>query len=230
MSGAGKSTFLEMLKDDFISLNEDQPFEILSFEWEMLPIDQIARKMSRALSISIGEIYSSENPLSDDILEEGMQKMEDLGKKDIFFVDQVGTVEQYVLTVIKFVQERKLIEKNKGLIVTLDHTLLAQGGDNEKKIVDHLMKTAVQLRNALANSGLKIMLLFLSQLNRDIEDLDRVAKPHFHYPGRSDLFAASSVYYCSDYVLVLHKPCDVRGMGNYYGPPIGDRYPKGLPV
>lgn len=70
----------------------------------------------------------------------------------------------------------------------------------------------------------------LSQLNRDIESKDRVTNPLLHYPIKNDIFAASSVFYCSDYVLVSHKPSIVNGIDQFYGPPRNPQFPHGLPV
>jgi hypothetical protein len=66
-------------------------------------------------------------------------------------------------------------------------------------------------------------------LNRDIEDKERVTNKNLHYPNKNDIFAASSIYYCCDYVIIIHSPSIVVGMENYYGPAT-KKYPKGLPV
>jgi len=73
------------------------------------------------------------------------------------------------------------------------------------------------------------MFILLSQLNRDIESQDRVANPAFHYPNKNDIFAASSVYYSSDVVIIFHKPAVIEGLGLFYGP-ARSGFPKGLPV
>lgn len=131
-----------------------------------------------------------------------------------------------------YISTRKLASTGRGLIVTLDHTLLTKGEttDNEKSIVDELSKMFVALKKESIRLGVKIIIIMLSQLNRDIESEKRVMNPLLHYPTKSDIFAASSVYYCSDYVLVSHKPSLVNGIQRYYGPPRGTKYSRGLPV
>ncbi len=131
-----------------------------------------------------------------------------------------------------YVETRKLAARNRGIIITLDHTLLTKGGtsDNEKSVVDELSKMFVALKKELIRLGVKVIIIMLSQLNRDIESEKRVMNPLLHYPNKNDIFAASSVYYCSDYVLVSHKPALINGIQRYYGPPRGTKYPRGLPV
>jgi hypothetical protein len=118
------------------------------------------------------------------------------------------------------------------IIITLDHTLLTKGdmSDNEKSIVDELTKMFVSLKKELIRMGCKVIIIILSQLNRDIESEKRVTNPLLHYPTKNDIFAASSVYYCADYVIISHKPSIVNGLKQYYGPPRGTQYPRGLPV
>lgn len=114
----------------------------------------------------------------------------------------------------------------------MDHTLLTKGesGDNEKSIVDELSKIFVALKKELIRLGVKIIIIMLSQLNRDIESEKRVMNPLLHYPTKNDIFASSSVFYCSDYVIVSHKPALINGIKIHYGPGRGTKYPKGLPV
>lgn len=112
--------------------------------------------------------------------------------------------------------------------MTLDHTLLIKGED-EKRTVDAFMKALVGLKKTLAEKGVNCLFIILSQLNRNIETPERSNNCYAHYPNKNDIFSASSVYYSSDYVLIIHKPCLIDGIDQYYGPPIKG-HPKGLPV
>lgn len=142
------------------------------------------------------------------------------------------TVDELINTIIVFIQNRKLVEKRTNLIITIDHVLLtspSKQNEDEKSIIDRLMKSLVNLKKIINSMGINVIFIVLSQLNREIESYERVNNPFLHYPSKRDLFAASSTYYCSDYVLVLHRPASVVGMGNFYGPPTGE-YKRGLPV
>lgn len=91
------------------------------------------------------------------------------------------------------------------------------------------MHKCVHLKKSLTSAGHKVMFILLSQLNRDIEKQERVLNPLFHYPTKNDIFAASSVYYCSDVVIIVHKPAIIEGLGSFYGAS-KKGFPKGLPV
>mgnify|MGYP001609923941 FL=1 len=197
----------------------------------MLSTDQIARNISGKTEKSVAELYSANQEYLD---KETFSKVEEITKEllsyPIYYVDEVGTVPEIKSTIYSFLNEHNS-NKDKGLIVTLDHSLLTKGlsGQSEKETVDQLMHLFVELKKTLTVEGYKVMFILLSQLNRDIEKQERVLNPMFHFPTKNDIFAASSVYYCSDVVLILHKPAIIEGLGGYYGPP-RKGYPKGLPV
>ena len=44
------------------------------------------------------------------------------------------------------------------------------------------------------------------QLNRNIEQPERLNNPSSHYPMRSDLSASDAIFQASDYVIVLSRP------------------------
>ena len=46
----------------------------------------------------------------------------------------------------------------------------------------------------------------LAQMNRNIEQPERINNPLSHYPMRSDLSSSDSIFQASDYVLVIHRP------------------------
>lgn len=78
--------------------------------------------------------------------------------------------------------------------------------------------------------GIPCIFIILSQLNRDIEGKDRVLNSALHYPTKSDVNGSDVVYQTSDYLMIVHKPARVNGMGTHYGPGDGIQHPRGLPV
>ncbi len=233
-SGSGKSTILEQLKKDFIDLNKPD-FEILSFEFEMLIEDQLARYVSSLGKYTIKELYSAASPLSKEAFDEVEKALEKRNSVPVYYVDNPGTPSQIQETILTFISERQLLSKNLGLVITIDHILLTKGrtGDNEKEIVDALMDVLNDIKKYCAHIGLRCLIISLGQLNRDIERVERVENPLYHFPNRNDIFAASSVYHTSDYVLVSHRPITVNGMKRTingvekgYGPP-RTQFPNG---
>jgi replicative DNA helicase len=193
--------------------------------------DQIARDLSSSLGVGLKEIYSSETPISQDLYNKIENEVENIALLPIFYVDKVGTARDITQTILNFAEVRNLQSENKGLVVTIDHTLLTKNnkGEAEKQRVDELYLSLVELKKHFSHENIKIMFVLLSQLNRDIQSNERVSNPKLHYPTQNDLFASSSAYQCSDYVVILHRPVVVSGMGAYYGPP-RDGFPHGLPV
>lgn len=224
LSGSGKSTILEELKRDFCTLNE-QDFYILSFEFEMLIEDQLARSVSSTVNKSVKELYAEGSDVAD-----ALDALDAYSSMPIYFVDNVGTVQDIKDTILEF-SMTKCKPENKNLIVTLDHLLLTKGkrGDDEKDIIDDLMRTFVELKKFISSLGIKCLFVTLSQLNRDIESSTRVLSNELHYPNKTDLFAASSTYYCSDYVIIAHRPAAIPGIVRRYGPPTKN-YKQGLPI
>lgn len=231
LSGSGKSTIAENLKRDFIALNPKEKFKILSFEFEMRIEDQIARNLSSRIHKSVKEIYSASEPLD----EASFNKIEELLKETesspVYYVDNVGSVSEIIATIEEFATNMQLLEKGEGLVVTIDHLLLTKDktGDGERAKIDSLMYELTALKKYYSSIGLKCLFITLSQLNRDIKTGDRVLKRSLHFPTQNDLFAASSVYFCSDYVLITHNPSTVEGLGLIYGPSTVEN-PNGLPV
>lgn len=230
LSGGGKSITAELLKNNLIQKN-DVKFDVLSFNFEMPAVDDLSRLVSNKVNLNREELYSAYTPLSADNISKVKEALDTIAQQRVYISEVPGTAKEIYETIMDFILTRRLVENNIGLVVTLDHTLLITGRtDNEKSIIDEFYKMLVQLKKEIISMGGRAIFIILSQLNRDIENEKRVMNPKLHYPQKSDLFAASSAYYCSDYVLVIHKPSLINGMPDTYGPKIGTQYPKGLPV
>lgn len=215
-----------------LELNKDQDFDVLSFSMEMPTKDNISRDVSSMVDATTEELYSVEETISEDLKIKVNAALDKIETLPLYIVDMAGTVDDIYNTIVDFARTRKLAIRKRKLIITLDHTLLTKGkaGEAEKVVIDNLMKMFVGLRKELPNEGVDIIVFILSQLNRGIEEKERVMNSALQYPTKNDIFAASSVYYSSDYVLVSHKPANISGIGNHYGPPVGTMFPKGLPV
>jgi len=223
-SGSGKSTILEELKRDFCALN-DPDFLILSFEFEMMIEDQLARNITSKVNRSTKELYTKGSDI------EGVtEALDDYNNMPIYFVDNVGSVVDIRETIVDFVKTLCMPEK-KNIIITLDHLLLTKGkrGDEDKDVIDDLMRTFLELKKYISSLGIKCLFISLSQLNRNIENPERILNPLLHYPNKNDLFAASSTYFCSDYVIITHRPATISGITRFYGPPTKN-HKQGLPL
>lgn len=200
----------------------------------MLASDQVARSIGGKLGKSTKQLYSANGEtLTDQDLHEVLSKAEEISKYPIYYVDDIGSVQDIERTIYNFVAEQNLIANQEGLVVTIDHILLTKGrqGEAEKAVIDDLTHTMVSIKKSLSARGLKILIILVGQLNREIERPERILNQNLQYPNRNDIFGASSIYQCSDYVMITHKPATIEGIAEFYGPErpaMG--YPKGLPV
>jgi len=221
ISGSGKSSFANSLETDLFELNTNEDFVVLNFNFEMMASKQVGRKLSYKLNRTTSELYSSSNvddsyKVSDVDFDEVIKQADKIKRYPIYYVDCPGTVDEIKNTIISFQQLE--ICKHKWLIVILDHTLLTKGrnGESEREVISNLQRMFMERKKY----G-KISIIQLSQLNREIEDKDRVNNPSMHYPMRRDIFGSDSLFQTSDYVIVLHRP-EIIGIEDYG--------PKKLPV
>ena len=213
VSGSGKSSFINSLESDLFDNNVDEDFIVLSFNFEMLASRQVGRKLSYKMKKTTSELYSGNTDdattrLKDEDYASIKKHAERISKYPVYYVDSPGTVNEIQETVKHF---QETLAFDKWLLVILDHTLLTRGssGDNERQVLYELQKVFMQAKKV----G-KTTILQVSQMNRDIENSDRINNKHMHYPMRKDIFGGDSVFQASDYVVVLHRP-ELLGIEEY---------------
>lgn len=198
-SGSGKSAFANTLETDLIDLNPDQEIVILSFSYEMLSYRQVGRKLSNKLRKTTAELYSSDQSLSNTEFNKIEEVADKIKKYPIYYIDTPSTVENMEKTIDYFYEN---IAKGKWLIVILDHALLVEGqGESERGTIVDLQKMFIR-KKKLSNTSI----IQISQMNRNIEQPDRINNPSMHYPMRSDLAASDAIFQASDYVTALSRP------------------------
>ena len=176
----------------------------------MLSSKVVGRKISYKLKRTTSDLYSSDkdNPIAVEDFDKIKKVAEDLKQNEIYYVDVPGTVEEIRNTIFHFYNT---IAKGKWLIVVLDHALLVKGksGDAERTILSDLQYMFVEIKKYGRNT-----IIQLSQMNRDIESTERLNNPSLHWPMRKDVFGGESLFQCSDYVVVLHRP-ELLGLKTY---------------
>ena len=210
ISGSGKSSFINILQKDIIDLNPNQEVIVLNFSLEMLSSRQVGRTISSKLRRTTSQLYSSTEDLSDEDLSKVEQASQQIKKYPVYFVDTPGTVETISNTIEKFYEE-KVKGTNKKFIIILDHVLLVDGKGSTLQTISDLQKLFIKVKK-LPNTTI----LQLSQMNREIEKPDRINNPAMHYPMRSDISSADTIFHASDYVICIHRP-ETLGI-QLYGP------------
>lgn len=197
ISGSGKSAVANMIETDLIDLNPEQDVVVLDFSFEMVSFRSVTRKLSHRLRKTTSELYSSIEDLSDNSMEAVRTEADKIAKYQIYYVDTPGTVEEIEETIDYF---HNTIAKDKWLIVILDHALLVEGDSERGTIVD-LQKMFIR-KKKLSNTSI----IQLSQMNRNIEQPERINNPAMHFPLRSDLAASDALFHASDYVIAINRP------------------------
>ena len=198
ISGSGKSSFVNALQTDLIDLNPDQEVRILNFSFEMLSYRNVGRTLSSKLRQTTAELYSANTDLSDDCFSKVEEVSKQIREYPIYYVDTPGTVENIASTIDYFYEN---YAKGKKFIIILDHTLLVEGQDSALKIISDLQKLFIRVKK-LPNTTI----IQLSQMNRNIENPERINNPAMHYPMRSDISSADTIFHASDYVICIHRP------------------------
>lgn len=200
ISGSGKSSFVNTLETDLIDLNSNQDVIVLNFSFEMLSSRQVGRKISSKLRQTTAELYSANNELTDDLLDRVEQTSQQIKSYPIYYVDTPGTVEDIASTINYFYENKA---KDKKFVIILDHTLLVEGQNRESalQVISELQKLFIKVKK-LPNTTI----IQLSQMNRNIENPERINNPSMHYPMRSDISSADTIFHASDYVICIHRP------------------------
>ena len=200
ISGSGKSSFVNTLETDLIDLNSNQDVIVLNFSFEMLSSRQVGRKISSKLRQTTAELYSANNELTDDLLDRVEQTSQQIKSYPIYYVDTPGTVEDIASTINYFYETKA---KDKKFVIILDHTLLVEGQNRESalQVISELQKQFIKVKK-LPNTTI----IQLSQMNRNIENPERINNPSMHYQMRSANSSADTIFHASDYVICIHRP------------------------
>lgn len=207
--------------------NPGQDIAILSFEYEMLPQNQVFRNISAKTSMQVKDLLSVDKPITDEVFEQAKVAASHLDSYPMYYIDTFKTVNEMVREIYAFHEANP----DKRLVVTIDHILLTKKkyGNEEKGLLDQLCTAMIALKKDFNARDKHILVLMVSQLNRDVSNKERILNPKLHYPVDSDLFGSSYIFQASDYVIITQNPSSINGLGDYYGPPIGE-YKMGLPV
>lgn len=200
ISGSGKSSFVNTLESDLIDLNSNQDVVVLNFSFEMLSSRQVGRKLSSKLRQTTAQLYSSSSDLDNTLLEEVEQTSQQIKSYPIYYVDTPGTVADIASTIDYFYENKA---KGKKFVIILDHTLLVEGQNCESalQVISDLQKLFIRVKKFPDTT-----IIQLSQMNRNIENPERINNPSMHYPMRSDISSADTIFHASDYVICIHRP------------------------
>jgi len=160
----------------------------------MLGSKNVGRKISYNLQKTTSELYSAVQgkALSDSDYNKVIEEVKTIEKYPIYYIENSGNVDEIRETILKFSENEG---KGKWVIIMIDHILLTRGrsGESEREVVSKLQYMLMEIKKYNRNTVIQ-----LSQLNRDIESIERISNINMHFPTRKDLFGSDSIYQCSD--------------------------------
>ncbi len=188
-SGVGKSAFVTILVKDLAIKYPDLVFIYWSFE--MRSWQNVARMYSAEAMLPVKEMLSANVPLEENTYASLVNAGNELRKIPMYFRDIPVNFKQWESKV----EEVALLFPNKTIVNIVDHTRLITSSNEktEEEKITNLMLAGVRLKNKL-----ECINIFLSQLNRKIEDGDR---SDVGTTGilPSYIFGADSVMQCATY-------------------------------
>lgn len=208
ISGSGKSSFANLIQGDLIDLNPNANIIILTFSLEMVGFRQVGRTLSNKLRKTTSDLYSAETHLDDETFSKVINVSNQLKKYPIYFVDTPGTPTQ-VEEIIRWFYDTYVKGSDKHFIVIYDHALLTKQVGSVIETISELERVFIQVKKLPLTSVLQI-----AQMNRNIEQPERINSNASHYPMRSDLSSSDAIFQASDYVLVIHRP-EILGIQEY---------------
>ena len=208
ISGSGKSSMANEITTDLIDLNPQKNIIILNFSLEMIGFRQVGRTLSSKLRKTTSTLYSSEKNLDDDTFKKVISVSNQLKEYPIYFIDTPTTPMQVKDIIYSFYNEY-VKGKNAHLIIIYDHALLTKQIGSTIDTISELERVFIQAKKLPLTS-----IIQLTQMNRNIEALERINNPLNHYPMRSDLSSSDAIFQASDYVLVIHRP-EILGIREY---------------
>lgn len=214
-SGSGKSAILNMIEDDFannieggINQNFKSDYLIVACKYEMTAADELLRTISGKMEKSYGYLLSSEmvdtntkkyNTITDEEFDDVTKRLEVLSKRPIVFIELAGNLYQLYATIAKIREE----QPQRKIVITIDHSLLSAKLD-EKDDLALMANTAKFAMNAKKILG--CMVIFLNQLNGNIEASVRKENPNLHYPQKTDVHCGNQLFWACDDVWIFHRP------------------------
>lgn len=208
ISGTGKSSFANSIQTDIIDLNPNKDIIILTFSLEMVGFRQIGRTLSNKLKKTTSTLYSSETSLDDETFKNVINVSNQLKEYPVYFVDKPSTPMQ-VKDIIDQFYIKYVKNTNKHFIVIYDHALLTMQIGSVLETISELEKVFINTKKYPLTSIIQI-----AQMNRNIEQSERINNSSSHYPMRSDISSSDAIFQASDYVMVLHRP-EILGIIEY---------------
>jgi len=212
LSGSGKTLLLNQLETGLHDLNPKEDFVSLNFNLEMACRTLIIRKLASSRALTMKQLLSAETgfTMTDKDLSIIESELRNMAKYNVYYVDKPHTVAGLAYIVNQFWNKFK-----KPMVVSLDHSILVRRSSSDLNTTDMLYNLAESLNEM--KKVYPVIFVIASQLNREIENVDRMKRPSaLQFPTKTDIFGSDALYMMSDTLIVNHRPSQLNI--THYGP------------
>jgi len=213
--GVGKSTTANMIIRDCFNpeINPDLKIVVAYFSLEMPGYQQFYRDASSKLKISVKTLTNIKNPIDDSVYEEIKKFASEFSQHPLYYRDIGVTVDRYM----ELSSSLKKRYPDHLLLKIFDHTRLSTSNhrSEEERI------TSLMHRTRLWDNETGSTTIFLSQMNRNVEQNRDRSKIGENQPVLSDIFGSDAVAQYANLVVALHRP-EMYNVREYIGMPTND--------
>lgn len=212
--GVGKTLIAASLTRELQTLNTDQDFAVLHFQFEMLGRNMALRELSAANGLNIRYLQSAQDdgmpPLTQADFDKLRHYVANQSFRQEYVIDKALTVTEMKMAIKQFHKEVR-----KPFVITLDHTLLVKqsGGENNRQVtLQNLATMMTEIKNELP-----VIFIVLTQLNREIDDAERQKPGQLsNYPTEADVYGSDYLHQCADVMIAYNRPAKYNL--SLYGP------------
>ena len=212
--GSGKTLIKDQIIRESFTLNPNDKFRVLEFQFEMVGRTSAIREFSSITGKTYKELCSAGSVLGPDVLNECHLYAKERVKYPVDIVSTPMTVNQMREQIDRYMEHHK----GTPTIVTLDHSMLVKRAPYQNSTLDMLFELGEFFTQC--KRVYPCLFICLSQLNRNIDNPDRAVDGKYgNYILESDIFGSDAMLQHADTLIGINRPAKQKI--RYYGP---DRY------
>ena len=212
--GSGKTLIKDQIIRESFTLNPNDKFRVLEFQFEMVGRTSAIREFSSITGKTYKELCSAGSVLGPDVLNECHLYAKERVKYPVDIVSTPMTVNQMREQIDRYMEHHKGVPT----IVTLDHSMLVKRAPYQNSTLDMLFELGEFFTQC--KRVYPCLFICLSQLNRNIDNPDRAVDGKYgNYILESDIFGSDAMLQHADTLIGINRPAKQKI--RYYGP---DRY------
>ena len=212
--GSGKTLIKDQIIRESFTLNPDDQFRVLEFQFEMVGRTSAIREFSSLTGKTYKELCSAGSTVSNETINTCHQYAKERIKHPVDIVSTPMTVNQMREQIDAYMN----VHKGMKTMITLDHTILVKRAPYQNNRLDMLFELGEFFTQC--KRDYPCLFIALSQLNRNIDNPDRAINGKYgNYILESDIFGSDAMLQHADTLVGINRPAKQKI--RLYGP---DKY------